>query len=187
VAKTDQAHRALSEQFADHGREGELERVYLALVWGTPSRRSGSIDAPIGRHPTSRTKMAVVPTSKGGREAVTHYRVLQTFGQRPGAHGKEPVASLLECRLETGRTHQVRVHLASMGTPLIGDPVYGTGFKSKMRTLPETLQAKLAGFKRQALHAGSLAFAHPITGTLLKFNCPPPADFATLVQAFKEL
>lgn len=187
VAKTDRAHRALAEQFADHGREGELERVYLALVWGAPPRKSGSIDAPIGRHPTSRTKMAVVPLSKGGREAVTHYRVLQTFGQKSGTHGKEPVASLLECRLETGRTHQVRVHLASIGTPLIGDPVYSTGFKSKMRALPEPLQAKLAGFKRQALHAGSLAFAHPKTGTLLKFNCPPPADFATLVASFKEL
>jgi 23S rRNA pseudouridine1911/1915/1917 synthase len=187
VAKTDRAHRALSEQFADHGREGELERTYLALVWGTPSRRSGSIDAPIGRHPTSRTKMAVVPTSKGGREAVTHYRVLQTFGQRPGTHGSAPVASLLECRLETGRTHQVRVHLASAGMPLIGDPVYSTGYKSKARTLPTKLQAKLADFKRQALHAGSLAFTHPVTSTLLKFNCPPPADFATLVKAFKEL
>lgn len=187
VAKTDQAHRALSAQFADHGRAGELERVYLALVWGAPPRKSGSIDAPIGRHPTSRTKMAVVPVARGGREAVTHYRVLETFGSRAGADGAEPIASLLECRLETGRTHQVRVHLASIGQPLIGDPVYATGFKSKARTLPAALQAKLTGFKRQALHAGSLAFAHPITGTLLKFNCPPPADFATLIDAFKEL
>jgi 23S rRNA pseudouridine1911/1915/1917 synthase len=187
VAKTDEAHRALSEQFADHGRKRELERVYLALVWGAPPRKSGSIDAPIGRHSTSRTKMAVVPVEKGGREAVTHYRVLETFGHKAGPRGPEPVASLLECRLETGRTHQVRVHLASIGTPLIGDPVYGTGFKSKVRTLPETRQARLAGFKRQALHAGSLAFAHPKTGTLLKFNCPPPADFATLIETFKEL
>jgi 23S rRNA pseudouridine1911/1915/1917 synthase len=186
VAKTDRAHRALSEQFADHGREGELERVYLALVWGAPPRKSGSIDAPIGRHPTSRTKMAVVPIGRGGREAVTHYRLLETFGSRAGGKG-EPIASLLECRLETGRTHQVRVHLASIGVPLIGDPVYATGFKSKARTLPPALQAKLSGFKRQALHAAALAFVHPTSGTLLKFNSPPPGDFATLVEAFKEL
>lgn len=183
VAKTDQAHRALSEQFADHGREGELERVYLALVWGAPPRKTGTVDAPIGRHPTSRTKMAVVPVERGGREAVTHYRVLETFGPQGGP----PVASLLECRLETGRTHQVRVHLASIGVPLIGDPVYATGFKSKIKTMPEPLQGRLASFERQALHAAELSFVHPVDGTLLKFNCPPPADFVTLLEAFKEL
>ena len=101
------------EQFADHGREGELERGYLALVWGAPPRPHGTIDAPIGRHKTSRTKMAIIPVARGGREAVTHYQVVATFG-----HGPEPIASLLECTLETGRTHQVRVHLASIGTPL---------------------------------------------------------------------
>ena len=119
VAKTDAAHRALAEQFADHGRSGALERAYLALVWGSPSRPHGTIDAAIGRHPTSRTKMAVLPSSKG-RTAVTHWRVIETFGR-----GKEPIASLVECRLKTGRTHQVRVHLAHIGHPLIGDPLYG--------------------------------------------------------------
>jgi 23S rRNA pseudouridine1911/1915/1917 synthase len=182
VAKTDQVHRALSEQFADHGREGELERGYLALVWGAPSRRHGTINAPIGRHKTSRTKMAVVPVTRGGREAVTHYHVLATFGRGP-----QPIASLLQCRLETGRTHQVRVHLSSIGTPLIGDQVYGQGFKSKLRKLPEPLQTKLASFNRQALHATSLAFAHPVTGTLLEFNSPLPDDFAMIIDALKEL
>jgi 23S rRNA pseudouridine1911/1915/1917 synthase len=182
VAKTDQAHRALSEQFADHGREGSLERGYLALVWGTPPRPHGTIKAPIGRHKTSRTKMAVVPVTKGGRDAVTHYQVLATFGR-----GGEPIASLLECRLETGRTHQVRVHLASIGTPLIGDPVYGTGFKSKLRKLPLAAQDKLSSFKRQALHAAALTFVHPLTGTLLEFNSPLPDDFAMIVDALKEL
>ena len=182
VAKTDQAHRALSEQFADHGREGSLERGYLALVWGTPPRPHGTIKAPIGRHKTSRTKMAVVPATKGGRDAVTHYQVLATFGR-----GGEPIASLLECRLETGRTHQVRVHLASIGTPLIGDPVYGTGFKSKLRKLPQAAQDKLASFARQALHAAALTFVHPLTGTLLEFNSPLPDDFAMIVGALKEL
>jgi len=182
VAKTDQAHRALAGQFADHGREGALERGYLALVWGVPPRPRGTIDAPIGRHKTSRTKMAVVPPSRGGREAVTHYRVLATFGR-----GAKPVASLLECRLETGRTHQVRVHFASIGAPLIGDPVYGTGFKSKPRKLPQAVQDKLASFKRQALHAATLTFEHPASGTLLEFNSPLPEDFAMIVDALKEL
>jgi 23S rRNA pseudouridine1911/1915/1917 synthase len=182
VAKTDQAHRALSEQFADHGREGALERRYLALVWGAPRRSHGMINAPIGRHKTSRTKMAVVPVTKGGREAVTRYQVLATFGR-----GQEPIASLLECRLETGRTHQVRVHLASIGTPLIGDQVYGTGFKSKLRKLPEPVQSKLASFNRQALHAATLTFEHPVTGTLLEFNSPLPEDFAMITEALKEL
>ena len=182
VAKTDQAHRALSEQFADHGREGSLERGYLALVWGAPQRPHGTIKAPIGRHKTSRTKMAVVPVSKGGRDAMTHYRVLARFGR-----GHEPIASLLECRLETGRTHQVRVHLASIGTPFIGDPVYGTGFKSKLRKLPLAAQDKLSSFKHQALHAAALTFVHPLTGTLLEFNSPLPDDFAMMVEALKEL
>jgi len=108
--------------------------------------------------------------------------VLATFGRGGG-----PIASLLACRLETGRTHQVRVHLASIGTPLIGDPVYGTGFKSKLRKLPLAAQDKLASFKRQALHAAALTFVHPLTGTLLEFNSPLPDDFAMIVEALKEL
>jgi 23S rRNA pseudouridine1911/1915/1917 synthase len=181
VAKTDLAHRALAEQFADHGRTGEMERGYLALVWGAPSRPQGTIDAPVGRHPTSRTKMAVLPPGKG-REAVTHWRVLETFGRK-----QEPIAALVECTLETGRTHQVRVHLAHIGHPLVGDPIYGKGFKSKLRKLPETLQDKLAVLPRQALHAVKLSFVHPATGTLLKFNSRLPRDLAEIVEAFKEL
>jgi 23S rRNA pseudouridine1911/1915/1917 synthase len=181
IAKTDRAHRALAKQFADHGRSGELERGYLALVWGAPKRPHGTIDAAVGRHPASRTKMAVLPAGKG-REAVTHWRVVETFGR-----GQEPIASLIECTLETGRTHQVRVHLAHLGHPLVGDPLYGQGFKSKLRKLPEPLQGKLAALKRQALHAERLAFAHPQSGTLLKFNSPLPADLAEIVAAFKEL
>jgi 23S rRNA pseudouridine1911/1915/1917 synthase len=180
AAKTDQAHRALADQFADHGRTGDLERGYLALVWGAPSRPHGTIDAPIGRHPTSRTKMAVLPTK--GREAVTHWRLVETFGR-----GNEPIASLIACTLETGRTHQVRAHLAHIGHPLVGDPLYGRGFESKLRKLPEPLQGKLAGLKRQALHAEHLAFVHPTGDTLLKFNSPLPVDLAEIVAAFKEL
>jgi len=180
VAKTDEAHRALAEQFADHGRSGELERSYLALVWGVPSRPYGTVDAAIGRHPTSRTKMAVLPSK--GREAVTHWRVIETFGR-----GKEPVASLVECTLGTGRTHQVRVHLAHIGHPLIGDPLYGPGFKSKLRKLPEPLRGKLTALPRQALHAARLAFVHPLNRTLLKFNSPLPTDLSGIAEAFKQL
>jgi 23S rRNA pseudouridine1911/1915/1917 synthase len=179
VAKTDQAHRALAKEFADHGREGALDRRYLALVWGVPPRPQGTIEASVGRHPASRTKMAVLKNK--GRRAVTHYRVLQTFG------GKDKVASLVECTLETGRTHQVRVHLAHIGTPLIGDPLYATGFKSKLRNLPEPLCTKLSQLDRQALHAAHLAFTHPTTSTLMEFNSPLPDQLAKILAALKEL
>jgi 23S rRNA pseudouridine1911/1915/1917 synthase len=180
IAKTDQAHHALAAQFADHGRTGELERGYFALVWGAPNRSQGVIDAPIGRHPTSRTKMAALKDR--GREAVTHWRAVATFGR-----GKEKIASLLECTLETGRTHQVRVHLSAIGHPLIGDSLYGPGFKSKLRKLPEPLRGKLATLGRQALHAAHLAFVHPVRGTLLKFNSALPPELSEIVDDFKEL
>ena len=183
VAKTDQAHRALAEQFADHGRTGALERSYLALVWGAPSRPQGIIEAAVGRHPTSRTKMAVLPGK--GRQAVTHWHVVETFGRGEGREG--PIASLIECTLETGRTHQVRVHLAHIGHPLIGDPLYGQGFKSKLRKLPAPLQEKLSGLGRQALHAAHLAFVHPVTGTLLEFNSKLPPDLGEIVNEFNHL
>ena len=182
VAKTDQAHRALAEQFADHGRTGEMARGYLALVWGAPSRPHGRIEAPIGRHPTSRTKMAVLPEDKG-RFAATRWRLLESYG----GHGKDAVASLIECTLETGRTHQVRVHMAHYGHPLVGDPLYATGFKSKLRTLPEDLAGAIAALDRQALHAAHLAFVHPSTGTLLEFNSELPDDLAEIVRQFKQL
>jgi 23S rRNA pseudouridine1911/1915/1917 synthase len=180
VAKTNQAHRSLAEQFADHGQTGTLERRYLALVWGAPRRVRGTIDAAIGRHPTSRTKMAVLPPGKG-RHAVTEWRVVETFGPKAA-----PV-SLIECRLTTGRTHQVRVHLAHIGHPLIGDPLYATGFKSKERALHEKLRGKLAKLDRQALHAAHLAFEHPVSGTLLRFNSALPPDLAEIVECLKEL
>src|SRR5437016_43153 len=124
AAKTDRAHRALSRQFAAGGRGKALRRAYLAFVWGVPERPRGSIDKPIGRHPHAREKMAV---RAGGRAAITHWEVLERYGGRDGA----PVASLLACRLESGRTHQIRVHLAAIGHPLLGDEVYGGGFKTK--------------------------------------------------------
>ena len=182
VAKTDQAHRALAEQFADHGRTGELERGYLALVWGAPPRPHGTIDAPIGRHPTSRTKMAVVPGARRtrGRDPLPR-------GRRPSARQRSRSPRCSNARLETGRTHQVRVHLAQIGHPLIGDPVYGRASSPSCASFPSRCKTSLPILNRQALHAAALGFVHPVTGTLLEFNSPLPDDFAEIVDAFKEL
>jgi 23S rRNA pseudouridine1911/1915/1917 synthase len=178
VAKTDKAHRKLSEQFADHGRTGPLLRGYLAFVWGVPDPRRGTVDLKIGRDPRSREKMAVVPN---GKRAVTRYALLDRFA------GKErlPVASLVECRLETGRTHQIRVHLTRLGHPLLGDQVYGTGYKSKESQLGEDARRVLARFKRQALHAYQLGFEHPVTEKAVLFESPLPPDLQKLADALK--
>ncbi|ANY20922.1 Ribosomal large subunit pseudouridine synthase D [Tsuneonella dongtanensis] len=163
VAKSDVAHEGLARQFADHS----IERTYLAVTGGHPRPTEGRIEGRIGRSDANRKKMAVLPDkSPRGKHAVTHYRTL-----RPLTH-----AALVECRLETGRTHQVRVHLASIGNPLLGDPVYG-------RT-PAPLRPLLAelDFRRQALHAASLGFAHPVTGNRLAFASELPADMAELID-----
>jgi 23S rRNA pseudouridine1911/1915/1917 synthase len=175
VAKTDAAHRALSAQFADK-TAGPLERSYLALVWGAPGRPKGTIDAPLDRHPQARDKRAV---RQGGRDAVTHWQVLERFA---GSDGK-PVASLLECRLETGRTHQIRVHLAHIGHPIQGDATYGAGFMTKGQLLGPKARAALAHLGRQALHAYLLAIEHPITGKSLRFQSELPGDLRRLRDA----
>ncbi len=177
VAKNDRAHQALSEQFADHGRTGPLEREYVALVWGVPARRSGTVETALDRDPRNRQKQAVVKA--GGRPAITHYRVAEVYGGG--------VASLLHCRLETGRTHQIRVHMAHIGHPLVGDHVYGAGFLTKAETLPEGIAAAVRAFRRQALHARRLAFRHPSTGAVLDFTSSPPADMADLIERFRGL
>jgi 23S rRNA pseudouridine1911/1915/1917 synthase len=173
VAKTDRAHQALAAQFADHGRSGPLRRGYLAFVWGVPSRPKGTIDAPIARAPGSRDKMAV---RVGGRSAITHWQVLERFS----GHDGKPVASLLACRLETGRTHQIRVHLAHAGHPLLGDKLYGAGFKTKATQLTPAARDALGGLGRQALHAYLLALQHPKTGAKRQFRSELPADLARL-------
>ncbi|WP_436638818.1 RluA family pseudouridine synthase [Microbaculum sp. FT89] len=175
VAKTDTAHRSLAEQFADHGRTGVLERGYRTLVWGVPPRKYGTIDAPIARSPQNPEKMAV---RANGRNAVTHYEVVDTF---PGANGS-PVASLVECRLETGRTHQIRVHMAHIGHPILGDPVYAAGFRSKSRLLTDAQRKSLETLGRQALHAYLLVFAHPVSGETRRFESDFPADLRALVD-----
>ncbi|MEP3428111.1 MAG: RluA family pseudouridine synthase [Roseibium sp.] len=179
VAKTDQAHQGLSAQFADHGRTGPLERAYSALVWGAPTNLKGTIDANLARSQANRQKIAVVKTS--GRQAITHWQVKERFGARDAP----ALASLMECRLETGRTHQIRVHMAHFGHPLIGDADYGSGYKTKKNRLDEPLKSIIGGFDRQALHAGLLAFEHPITGKTLRFESPYPADFARLLSGLQ--
>jgi 23S rRNA pseudouridine1911/1915/1917 synthase len=178
VAKNDKAHRALSEQFADHGRTGPLVRAYLALVWGVPDPRRGVINAPIGRDPRSRERMAVMP---GGRRAVTHYELRERYAGENGL----PVASLVECRLETGRTHQIRVHFTRIGHPLVGDEVYGAGYRSKASQMPPNARRLMSRFHRQALHAYQLGFSHPQTRKPILFESPLPTDIARLVGALK--
>jgi len=167
VAKTDRAHQGLARAFAARA----LERTYLALAWGVPGEQAFRIEAPIGRHPIDRKRMAVVPR---GRPAATRVRLLR-------AHGT--AVSMLACRLETGRTHQIRVHLAHAGHPIVGDPLYCRRLPAAARSLPAELAARLAGFPRQALHAATLAFTHPVTGALLRFETPPPPDLSALVNA----
>ena len=180
VAKTDQAHKGLAAQFADHGRTGPLERAYSALVWGAPSGLKGTINANLARSQANRQKIAVVKTS--GRHAITHWQVKERFG-----NAEQPaLASLLECRLETGRTHQIRVHMAHVGHPLIGDDDYGSGFKTKANRLDEPLKSLVNGFHRQALHAGLLAFEHPANGKTLRFESPYPDDFANLLSGLQK-
>ena len=178
IAKNDRAHRALAAQFADHGRSGPLERGYLAFVWGVPDRPRGTIDKPLGRHPQARERMAV---RAGGRTAVTHWEVLERYD---GADGK-PVASLIDCRLETGRTHQIRVHLAAIGHPLLGDRVYGAGYRTKAARLGPEAQAALQHLERQALHAYLLGVEHPITGQHLVFRSVLPPDLDFLRRALR--
>jgi 23S rRNA pseudouridine1911/1915/1917 synthase len=178
VAKNDRAHQSLTAQFADHGRTGPMQRGYMAFIWGAPNRARGTVDAPIDRHPFAREKMAV---RGSGREAVTHWELQAAFNGRDG----KPVASLLACQLETGRTHQIRVHLSHIGHPLLGDAVYGPHFKTKAGQLRPQGQAALAALGRQALHAYLLALEHPLTGELLHWEAALPEDLLLLQNALE--
>jgi 23S rRNA pseudouridine1911/1915/1917 synthase len=180
VAKTDAAHRGLAEQFALRGADGGMSRAYLALIWGVPPRARGTIDAALARSKTKRTKIAVARDGRG-RRAVTHYAVEQTFKDTGG----KPVASLVRIRLETGRTHQIRVHFAYLGHPLLGDRTYGAGFAASARRLSAEAQSALAKLGRQALHAVQLSFVHPDTGKRLTFDSPPPPDLARLISSLQ--
>ncbi|QFU15492.1 RluA family pseudouridine synthase [Microvirga thermotolerans] len=178
VAKNDRAHQGLAAQFADHGRSGPLERAYLALVWGVPARQHGTVAASLARSVHNREKIAVVPDGRG-RHAVTHYELLEALP------ADVPVASLVRCALETGRTHQIRVHMAHLGHPLLGDALYGSGFKTKANRLSGPQKAALEALGRQALHAAVLGFEHPATGDFLRFESALPADMKALLEALR--
>jgi len=177
VAKNDRAHHGLSDQFADR----TLSRTYLALVWGVPNPTQGRIEGNIGRSSADRKKMAVV--TGGGKPAGTKYRVVKSFGM---------AASLVECVLETGRTHQIRVHLTHIGHPLVGDPLYGRGRSGRpggkfASLLPEPLRGSLVGFPRQALHAAALTFRHPVSGEIVAFRSSIPADIHELIVTLESV
>lgn len=160
IAKTDLAHQHLQAQF----KAKTARRSYLAIVYGTPKTSSGTLDAPIGRHPVDRKKMAVVPLEQGGRTAITHWQVQESLG----------LYTLMQFDLETGRTHQIRVHSAYMGHPVVGDPVYGAG---------RSVGVNLPG---QALHAWKLRLQHPRTGEWVEAIAPPPTHFNTLLQILRQ-
>ncbi|MFQ5783338.1 MAG: RluA family pseudouridine synthase [Alphaproteobacteria bacterium] len=171
VAKNDAAHAGLAAQFA----ERRLSRTYKAVVWGVPSPTAGEIRGNIGRNPANRKKMAVL--ARGGKPAMTAYRMREVLGG---------VASLVECRLGTGRTHQIRVHLADRGHPVIGDPLYGRARRRHAAGLDPTARAALAGFRRQALHAWRLELRHPRSGDALRFERDLPCDMKDLIAALRD-
>ncbi len=189
AAKTDRAHQKLAKQFAKHS----LERAYLAVVWGVPNPAADVIHEKIGRDSRNRLKMAVVPwESSRGRNAITHYKVVRrlepkrkTFDRGSALKHLAPSLSLVECRLETGRTHQVRVHMAHIRHPLVGDPFYGKSGPTQSKNFSEKAQDAINGFKRQALHAFVIGFKHPTTGEDLKFEAELPNDMKRLISALE--
>jgi 23S rRNA pseudouridine1911/1915/1917 synthase len=178
VAKNDRTHQHLSEQFAAHGTDGRLERRYAAFVWGRPLHRKGTVDAALARSMSDRKKFAVT-RSEQARHAVSHYEVLESFGP----DSTKPLASLVHVTLETGRTHQIRVHMAHLGHPVMGDPVYGRGFSASTRKLTDAARTAVEALHRQALHAAVLGFVHPRTGKPKRYESPLPPDMAALQAA----
>jgi len=178
AAKNERAMTSLAKQFAAHA----IERAYHAVVWGSPRLGEGRIEGQIGRSPFDRKRMAVLRGQ--GKEARTRYRVIERFGDPD-----RPFASLIECRLETGRTHQIRVHLTHLGHPLIGDPQYGRARQPPRARTPEEAEAfaAAAGFPRQALHAYVLGFQHPSTHKVMKFESRWPTDLASLIASLRRL
>ncbi len=192
VAKNDKAHQHLSAQFAKHS----VHREYICFVRGQPREKEGRVESRLARSPQNRKKQAVVKgtwgnidASEHGRHAITNYKVTKGFGQKPKAALGTPLASMIECRLETGRTHQIRVHMAHLSCPLLGDPLYGKGRAFMTSKNPQEIHLNefMSGFNRQALHARSLGFVHPISGEYLEFNSNLPADLLALQKCLLDL
>lgn len=186
VAKNDAAHTGLAKLFAKH----DLERVYYAITRGAPREKSGRIENRLVRSNEDRRKFVVArdPNTEAGKIAITDYWIVESFGQTLGASAGHPAAALIECRLKTGRTHQIRAHLAHLGAPLIGDPLYGKqrGIKAE-GTHGEEADAAARAFSRQALHAAVLGFVHPITGEELRFESALPDDMQALLSTLRKL
>lgn len=182
AAKNDQAHTGLAEQFAAHGRDGRLLRCYHALIWGRPRPSAGRIEGAIGRSRSNRKKMAVV--NRNGKAAVTHYATKSTYGA-------EPIITYAEFRLETGRTHQIRVHSSHIGHSVVGDPLYGHSpalqKALKSTELGKEILAEIKELGRPALHAQSLGFDHPISREKLVFSAPLPRDLMNLAKKLEQL
>lgn len=178
ITKTDVAHRAMIEVFSNH----DIERAYWALCYGSPRDAAGKIESTIGRSQADRKRMAM--NVKGGKNALTRVKRLEEYRAGSAANA---FASWLELTLETGRTHQIRVHLTGAGTSVLGDPVYGTPTEaqSKWRALPEPVAAAVRALPGQALHARVLGFKHPVTGEALRFTAEPPAEFRALLEALR--
>jgi 23S rRNA pseudouridine1911/1915/1917 synthase len=176
AAKTEKAHKRLSAQFADHGRTGPLHRAYIAYVWGTTETAKGTVDAPLGRDQNNRLKQSV---RKDGREAITHYYVEARYGDE----GWD--ITRVQCHLETGRTHQIRVHMAHIGHPLVADAVYASGYATKIKRLPEDVAEPIRALGRQALHAAELGFEHPVTGEEMLFEADLPEDLQALQESLE--
>jgi 23S rRNA pseudouridine1911/1915/1917 synthase len=176
AAKTEVAMAHLAAQFADHGRTGPLHRAYTAFAWGQTQAGRGTIDAPLGPHGNTRLNPAA---RKHGREAITHYATEARFG------GDGWDITMLRCELETGRTHQIRVHMAHIGHPLVADPLYASGYATKSRRLPDNLRSIVDGLGRQALHAAEFGFEHPTTGEEMFFDAPLPPDLSELAAALE--
>jgi 23S rRNA pseudouridine1911/1915/1917 synthase len=186
VAKHDAAHTGLAKLFAKHA----IERVYYAVTRGAPKARAARIENRLVRSSEDRRKFVVArdPNTTAGKTAITQYWTVETYGQQAGAAAGRAAAALLECRLETGRTHQIRAHLAHIGCPLIGDPLYGKqrAFKAEGSWAQEA-EATVRTFPRQALHAAMLGFTHPITGAAMRFESPLPHDLQRLLDLLRKL
>ncbi|QGZ94328.1 RluA family pseudouridine synthase [Terricaulis silvestris] len=186
VAKHDRAHQGLAKLFAKHN----LERVYYAVTRGAPKERAARIENRLVRSGEDRRKYVVArdPNTEAGKNAITDYWTVESFGQQAGASAGRPAAALLECRLHTGRTHQIRAHLTHLGAPLVGDPLYGKqrAFKAEGQHTDEAATA-VAAFPRQALHAAVLGFKHPVTGEEMRFESALPTDMEALIGVLRKL